>query len=184
MKEELIALLNNGDSSERTGKEVCELLGRYFNCFGSYQNMLEALNNSLSKKGRSRLLAMICFAAMKYSHDRSVFGETYDLRNKASQSFAYKNIGFFEEEFYDSCGFTPTLFRDDRDRSYTGVLSPKEFKENGCNYLLGFIHKWNNEHPTIQQAIFGGYTKGILVKNSKYKWAPPLDYCEVAFPFI
>lgn len=185
-KEKIVMLLSHGRMQQEDGARICELLGILYNCYGSYAELSGELYERLSIRGRKKFCSMLAFACLYLSWEWIGKGYTdWDMRKAAAESFCYKNRDFFEKLFKKNAGFRLETVEGEKYLVNALTGSCREaIRDSGRAYLFGFIHKWVNIHPTLQQSIVGGCVQGILMKDGNPSFAPPLDYAKVAFPFI
>lgn len=170
-----------GDKSEEKGRDLARTLCNYCNTFGSYKKLIADVNKSLDREGKRIFETAMCLAAMslatRYKEDGWI-----DDRNQASKKFAAKNKEWFETQLACNLGFVPNVNLSDIERyqNYRHALSNAQFRED--SWCLGFLEKWDNEHPTLQQAAFGGYVTGVLVDEDDFIGNYPNG--EIIFPFI
>ncbi len=155
---------------ENAGYVLCENLCYAFNTFGSYSEMMAELNNTLTETGKRKLALCIYVAAFTLAQQYVANGfDAWDLRNKASKIYAYEHLTGIQKDFERFTRFIPEIV-DSSMPYYRRAINPAQWR--GLEALLGFSSKWSNEHPTLQQAVFGGYIKGVA------------GYANVSFPFI
>lgn len=172
-------------ANRESGGILCRTIEDMFNCFSSYSSMAEELYLSLSKKGKKILLSVACMAAFElaWTWEEKGFSD-WDKRKRASEDFAFKNRDYFYTCFHKAAGFEVGV-RERAGRMLIDCLNPRTFEGNV--YLLGFLSRWVNMHPTLQQAFFGGMVQGVFIPHISKKneiLKPPLDYTEICFPFI
>ena len=186
VEEELALIFNQGKMQQEDGEKVCELLDRMYNCYSSYANLSSGLYDRLSAKGKKAFQSILAIACLCLSYEWVRKGyKDWDKRKEAAESFCYKNKEFFEDLLKKSTGIGLETNDDMQYLAHDLTSSCRqEINESGKSYLLGFLNKWVNVHPTLQQSIVGGCVKGILMKNAKTCLIPPLDYDDVVFPFI
>lgn len=185
-KEKIAMLFDHGRLCQEDGERACELLGVLYNRYDSYTELSSGLYDRLSARGRKVFRSMLAIACLYLSHewDRKGYMD-WDKRKEAAESFCYKNREFFKDLFRKSTGleWETTDSRQYLPHALTSSCR-QAINESGRAYLLGFLDKWANTHPTLQQSIVGGCVKGILLRDGKVRLVPPLDYTKVAFPFV
>lgn len=186
----IINILNGKDTSREAGYKVASAMEMLFNCYSSYSKLAKELYQELKPVGKRRLMALLSISAFSLCHKWRISGlDDWDDRRKASESFAYKNEGIFEELFNENAGFSIEKREYNTEYPPTDVSCIwtteciQKIKESDSLYLLGYLSKWINCHPTLQQAFFGGCVQGILVDNYKKRLVPPLNYDCITFPF-
>ncbi len=186
VEEELAMILNRGEMQEEDGGKVCELLSTMHNSYVHGAQLSSGLYDRLSAKGRKVFSTIIFIACLCLSHEWENKGcMDWDKRKEAAESFCYKNRKFFADSFRKNTGFGLEITGNSRYLVHDLSSSCRqEIKESGKAYLLGFLSKWAGVHSTLQQSIIGGYMQGILLKDGRISLIPPLDYEDVAFPFI
>lgn len=186
VEEELAMIINHGGMQQEDGEKVCELLGVMYNCYGNYAELSARFYDRLSAKGKKVFQSIFALACLYLSHEWVSKGyKDWDKRKEAAESFCYKNRNIFEKLFQKSTGIVleTTDSRQSLMRALTNSCR-RELSVSGKAYLLGFLNKWVNVHPTTQQSIVGGYTKGVLLKDGRLSLIPPLDYEHIVFPLI
>lgn len=180
--ESVSELLNNSDNSFESSIQIANGMSLFFNAFGSTSRRMKELENHLTKEGSLRLKGIISAIALQFAYERIKRGKaTFDLRKEASEDFAYRNRGFFEEIFKRIYGFIPDTSLDKE--TFLTSIDRRDFEE--LQYVLGFLDKWINEHSTVKQYIFGGYVTGIVLENNpKYCFEKPCGYEDFCFPAI
>lgn len=186
IEEELAMIINHGRLQQEDGEKVCELLDRMYNCYSSYARLSSGLYDRLSAKGKKVFQSILAIACLCLSHEWARNGyKDWDKRKEAAESFCYKNREFFEDLFEKSTGLGLETTNDKEYLPHALTNScRRQIIESGKAYLLGFLNKWVNVHPTLQQSIVGGCAKGILLKDGKTCLIPPLDYVDMVFPFV
>lgn len=186
VEEELAMIINHGKMQQEDGRKICELLERMYNCYGSYAKLSSGLYDRLSAKGKKVFQSILAIACLYLSHEWARKGyKDWDKRKEAAESFCYKNREFFEVHFEKSTGLGLETIND-REYLANALTNScrRQIIESGKAYLLEFLNRWFNVHPTVQQSIVGGCAKGILLKDGKTCLIPPLDYTDVFFPFV
>lgn len=166
---EAVRAILMGHNDEPDGAILAKILDSEFNCFVNYADLMSALYQDMNKEERKILDTAMCGAAvsMAYSYRKSS-GRYVDMRNLESRKFASENLAWFHNRLKKLIGFTPSVDHDvlDRTGNYRHALNNYlDFKEHNCSWLPGFIGQWGDVHPTLQQAIFGGYAKGVLLNQ-------------------
>lgn len=181
--EEMIKLLNQESLTEEDGTTICKKMGSAYNCFGSYPKKSVEIYESLTPEGKRNFILAVCISAFELAYSYNPDAIWIDDRKKASQIFAQNNIDWFNEKFKKLTGFMPSVKDNEDGRYYPGDINYMEFKNNGCEWLIGYLSAWVTEHSTIKQSFFGGVVNGILVNKYLDELKPNSDY-GISFPFI
>ncbi len=187
MSERLMNLLNAAEVTEATGTEIVKEVGRAFNCFTSYKRLARELYESLGEVGKKRLLALwsacgLYFAYYYITHDY----DRWDLRDKASHEFSFKNLETLERLFHKATASAVTL----SDKTAQELKEVRSFSrllaDCGADlWIQSGISEWVGEHPTLRQAFFSGFYNGVVEEMvSPAAIVPNGNYGTVVFPFI
>jgi len=177
----LCLLLDNDKKDREIGQELAKEISYLYNCCGDYRKISSQLYERLSLEGKKCFLICLCLAAMEMAHTWNISGRAYwDDRKVASMSFSHDNLTYFKELFFKQTGFLLTV-EAQRSNYFLHCIAYREIKDT---FMEGFLCKWGNMHPTIQQSFFGGVVRGVLMQNTNLLFASSLDCRDAYFPFI
>lgn len=185
-EEELLEFLEKKLLTEADGMCLADCVAVLYNRYGDYGRQSGELMAMVSGAGRERILLLFYASGLALAHDWVKKGfSDWDERIMASESFAYKNKKMFQDGFLKMAGFVPKC--ECRGRyGFAQCLDPDDLRrlqERKCAYLLGFWPKWDQIHPTVKQAFFGGMVRACMDLSDK-GILPPLSYSSVCFPFL
>lgn len=178
MKEQLkevCQLLNGAQMDEEDARKVAGCLSSSFNCFGGFEKIAVELYSGFTRTGKKRFDALFAVSMLELADRWRKNGRDYwDDRKKASMSFAYQNEDFFRSLYEKCIGHPMEEVVSDTTRPRSFVESYQFPREEA--WVRGYLHKWVDIHPTLQQA----FTKGV-VKSGTYA---DLPFETANFPFI
>jgi len=185
--DEMILLLDNESLSENDGISIGKSIGNFFNSFGSTTEKARRIYyNNLGTNGKQNFLRAVCMSAFELAASYEPEACIKDERKLASQIFAYRNIDWFKNLFFNITGFVPSFNFCER-IYYEDINEPEiknVFQSNGCAWLLGYLRSWIAEHSTIKQSFFGGTVNGILIREyPDVRFIKNNEY-GITFPYI